>query len=104
MQKESITTDRVKTERAKLARMYDDFFGGLARIVSSNSLANASTSQPTSQPTNPLTPELTIVISFPFWDVRGTQSYFTEIYEILEKHRFCVTPLLPSELNLLTPK
>ncbi len=82
MQKESITLDRVKEERRKLARMYDAFFGWLESLNFSG----------------------TIVMTFPFWNIRGTESFFTEIAEILETHHFKTIPLLPEDLNLTTRK
>ena len=57
MEKQSITIDRVKSERMKLMRMYDSFFHGLKNLKFSGD----------------------IVMSFPFWDIQGKFSYFTEI-------------------------
>jgi tRNA G10 N-methylase Trm11 len=82
MQRESITMDRVKSERMKLTRMYDSFFQGLRNIKFTGN----------------------IVMTFPFWDVRGTHSFFTEIYEVLEDAGFEIVPLLPANLELITPK
>lgn len=43
-------------------------------------------------------------MSFPFWNLHGTYSYFTEIYALIEKHGFHVIPLLPEALKLNTNK
>ena len=82
MQRESITLDRVKSERMSLMRMYDAFFRGLKNLGFQGN----------------------IVMTFPFWDVRWTVSYFTEIYEVLEDAGFQVVPLLPGELSDLLTK
>ncbi len=83
MQKDSITLDRVKQERAKLRNMYDGFFGGLCGLNFSG----------------------TIVMTFPFWDIHGTHSFFTEIYDIIGRHGFDVVPLLPEDMRtMMTPK
>jgi tRNA G10 N-methylase Trm11 len=83
MQKDSITLDRVKQERAKLRNMYDGFFGGLCGIDFSGN----------------------IVMTFPFWDIHGTTSFFTEIYDVIGRHGFDIIPLLPSDMRtLMTPK
>jgi tRNA G10 N-methylase Trm11 len=84
MQKDSITTDRVKQERSKLRNMYDSFFGGLCGL---------------DFPGN-------IVMTFPFWDIHGDISYFTEIYDVIGRHGFEIIPLLPVEdmRTLMTPK
>ena len=83
MQKDSITLDRVKMERSKLRNMYDAFFGGLNALNFSGNIA----------------------MTFPFWDVRGTTSFFTEIHDIIGRHGFDVVPLLPSDMRtLMTPK
>ena len=83
MQKDSITLDRVKMERSKLRNMYDAFFGGLNALNFSGNIA----------------------MTFPFWDVRGTTSFFTEIHDIIGRHGFDVIPLLPPDMRtLMTPK
>lgn len=83
MQKDSITMDRVKAERMNLMRMYDAFFRGLKNLGF----------------------KWNIVMTFPFWDIRGTCSYFTEIYEVLEDAGYEVVPLLPrTTADLLTRK
>lgn len=43
-------------------------------------------------------------MSFPFWNLHGTYSYFTEIYTLIEKRGFQVIPLLPIEMKLNTNK
>lgn len=82
MSPRDITLDRVKSERRKLADMYDDFFGGLRKENFCNN----------------------IVMSFPFWNIHGVYSYFTEIYDVIEKHGFTVESLLPWEMQLNTTK
>jgi tRNA G10 N-methylase Trm11 len=83
MQKESITIDRVKSERMSLMRMYDAFFRGLKNLGF----------------------KWNIVMTFPFWDIRGNCSYFTEIYDVLEDAGYQIIPLLPhTTADLLTKK
>ena len=82
MHASQITLDKAKEERRKLGRMYDEFFAGLARAKFCNS----------------------IVMTFPFWNLNGTYSYFIEIYDIIEKHGFEVVSLLPWEMKLNTMK
>ncbi|MBP6981666.1 hypothetical protein KBB25_02730 [Candidatus Gracilibacteria bacterium] len=83
MQKDSKTLERVKMERSKLSNMYDAFFSGLRSLDFTGN----------------------IVITFPFWDIRGTHSFFIEIEDILARHHFEITPLLPKDLKgLLTQK
>jgi hypothetical protein len=43
-------------------------------------------------------------MSFPFWNIHGTYSYFGEIYDIIEKSGFVVESLLPERLALNTKK
>ncbi|MBC7498380.1 hypothetical protein H7170_01930 [Candidatus Gracilibacteria bacterium] len=82
MRPHEITLDRAKEERRKLGRMYDEFFAGLSRAKFCNS----------------------IVMTFPFWNLNGTYSYFIEIYDIIDKHGFEVVSLLPWEMKLNTMK
>jgi tRNA G10 N-methylase Trm11 len=82
MHASQITLDRAKEERRKLSRMYDEFFAGLAKAKFCNS----------------------IVMTFPFWNLNGTYSYFVEIYDIIGKHGFEVVSLLPWEMKLNTMK
>ena len=84
MQKDSITLDRVKQERAKLRNMYEGFFGGLEGLDFGGN----------------------IVMTFPFWDIRGTMSFFTEIYDVIGRHGFDIIPLLPVDTmrTLMTSK
>lgn len=71
-----ISLDRVKAEREKLSSLYASFFRGLKEIEYTG----------------------TIVMSFPFWNIHGTYSYFSEIYDIIERHGFRVGSLLPGEM------
>jgi hypothetical protein len=80
MRPHEITLDRVKEERRKLGRMYDDFFAGLSRANFCN----------------------TVVMTFPFWNMNGTYSYFSEIYDIIEKNGFIIESLLPGDMGLST--
>ncbi|MDD2693690.1 MAG: hypothetical protein PHY14_02055 [Candidatus Gracilibacteria bacterium] len=82
MSPRDIGLEKVQAERKKLASMYSDFFRGLAD-------ANFRGS---------------IVMSFPFWNIHGTYSYFGEIYEVIEKNGFEVVSLLPWEMKLNTSK
>ena len=66
----------MKEERRKLMRMYDSFFHGLANLSFTGN----------------------IVMTFPFWDVHGTYSYFTEIYDVIESTGFEIVSLLPPAL------
>ncbi len=43
-------------------------------------------------------------MTFPFWDIRGTYSYFTEIYDVIEDAGFEIIPLLPPDMDILTKK
>lgn len=68
----TISRDWILEERKKLEQLYENFFAGLKKIKF----------------------QWTIVISFPFWELRGTYIYFDEIYKIIEK--YCKTEhLLP---------
>lgn len=82
MRPHEITLDKAKEERRKLERMYTDFFAGLSKAKFCKS----------------------IVMTFPFWNLNGTYSYFIEIYDILDKHGFEVVSLLPWEMKLNTMK
>ncbi len=64
MSPRDITLDRVQSERRKLANMYDAFFRGLFEVGYTG----------------------TIVMSFPFWNIHGTYSYLSEIYDIIRKN------------------
>ena len=82
MNPRDISLDRVQSERRKLAAMYSDFFAGLAHADFRGS----------------------IVMSFPFWNIHGVYSYFTEIYDVIEKRGFEVISLLPESMHLNTRK
>ncbi len=95
MQRDSITLDRVKQERAKLRNLYEGFFSGLKSVV-----IEANKSADTKAPETP-----TIVMTFPFWDIHGTVSFFTEIHDIIGRHGWEVVPLLPADMRtMMTPK
>ena len=82
MNPRDISLERVQSERRKLASMYSDFFAGLARADFRGS----------------------IVMSFPFWNIHGVYSYFTEIYDVIERCGFEVISLLPESMHLNTRK
>lgn len=94
MQRDSITLDRVKQERSKLRNLYEGFFGGMkTALIREKSTRSDQSLSPT------------IVMTFPFWDIHGTVSFFTEIYDIIGRHGWEVVPLLPSDMRtLMTPK
>lgn len=64
MSPRDITLDRVQSERRKLVQIYDAFFRGLSEVGYTG----------------------TIVMSFPFWNMHGTYSYLSEIYEVIRKN------------------
>ncbi len=72
-QKYSVTEKKIEEEKVKLLEIYTKFFEGLSR-------ANYKG---------------TLVICFPFWEVRGKYVYFSEIYDLIKKHAKNL-PLLPS--------
>lgn len=80
MSPRDITLDRVQSERRKLANMYDAFFRGLDEAGYTG----------------------TIVMSFPFWNIHGTYSYLSEIYDIIRKNWFQTVSLLPGDMGLNT--
>lgn len=80
MNPRDITLDRVKSERRKLTLMYNDFFAGLTKSDYDG----------------------IIVMSFPFWNIHGTYSYLSEIYEVIRKNGFQIESLLPWNMWLCT--
>ena len=75
MHTQSITLDKVMKQRKNLSELYDAFFSGLKKKGYKE----------------------TIVMTFPFWDIAGKYSFFSEIHEILEKYGFTTLPLLENE-------
>lgn len=71
-QKYSITEWKIDEEKKKLLDIYEKFFSGLQR-------ANFKG---------------IVLISFPFWDVRGKYHYFNEVYDVIKKNGKTL-PLLP---------
>lgn len=63
-QKYSVTEKKIEEEKERLLKIYTDFFYGLKKVSY----------------------KWTIVISFPFWEVRGKYYYFSEIYTLIEKY------------------
>lgn len=75
-QKYSVTEKKIDEEKQKLLDIYEKFFFWLQK-------ANFTWN---------------IVISFPFWDIRGKYYYFSEIYAIINK--YCkILPQLPAWLD-----
>ena len=64
MTKKNIAIDRIEKQRESLEKIYSAFFKNLSKLNYS----------------------WNIVISFPFWEIRGKYYYFEEIYKILEKY------------------
>ena len=82
MSSRDISLDRIKGERKKLSKIYEGYFLGLKKKKFRGN----------------------IVMSFPFWSINEEFTYFSEIYEIIEKSGFMITPLLPSHMKLNTMK
>ena len=80
MSARDVTLDRVQAERKKLAAMYAEFFRGLREADFQEVL----------------------VMSFPFWSIQGSYTYFTEIYDIIAKNGFMSDSLLPADMHLNT--
>ena len=72
-----VTEKKLQEEKKELSDIYAKFFYGLQK-------ANYS---------------WVIVISFPFWEIRGKYHYFSEIYDIIEE-RCKILPLLPQHDTL----
>lgn len=75
MHTQSITLDKVMKQRKNLSELYEAFFSGLKKKWYKD----------------------TIVMTFPFWDIAGKYSFFSEVHEILEKHGFLTLPLIENE-------
>lgn len=82
MSSRDISLDRIKGERKKLSKIYEWFFLWLKKKKFRGN----------------------IVMSFPFWSINEEFTYFSEIYEIIEKSGFMIIPLLPSHMKLNTMK
>jgi tRNA G10 N-methylase Trm11 len=82
MSSRDISLDRIKGERKKLSKIYEGFFLGLKKKKFGGN----------------------IVMSFPFWSINEEFTYFSEIYEIIEKSGFSIIPLLPSHMKQNTMK
>lgn len=81
MTKNNINYDRILKQREKLADLYLWFFSGLKQLKFS----------------------WKIVISFPFWEIKGKYFYFEEIYDIIWK--YCkVEKLLPQDIEFFETK
>lgn len=81
MTKKNISHERIQKQQESLTKIYEPFFAGLQKVGY----------------------KWTIVISFPFWDIKGKYSYFDEIYKILEK--YCeVLPFFPTDYQIQASK
>ncbi|MDD2516202.1 MAG: hypothetical protein PHF46_01660 [Candidatus Gracilibacteria bacterium] len=69
----NISLDLIKEERLNLIKIYKGFFEGLQKASFKGN----------------------IVISFPFWEMRGTYIYFEEIYDLLKIKKIKIHKLLP---------
>lgn len=79
MTKANISRERIIKQRDSLIKIYEAFFTNLKKIDY----------------------KWNIVISFPFWEMKGKYYYFEEIYTLLEKT--CnISPLLPEGIHLKT--
>ncbi|MDQ7009930.1 MAG: hypothetical protein Q9M94_06570 [Candidatus Gracilibacteria bacterium] len=81
MTQKNISKDRILEQRKGLEKLYNPFFENLKKGGFSG----------------------TIVMSFPFWEVRGNYYYFEEIYSILEE--YCeILPYFPEDFNIKSTK
>ena len=81
MTQKNISLERIKKQRAMLEKLYEGFFCELSR---SNFDGN-------------------IVLSFPFWEIRGKYFYAEEIYAILKK--YChIQAVFPKSIDLFASK
>ena len=81
MTQKNINMDRIDIQINNLSKLYDKFFSWLKEVDF----------------------KWNIVISFPFWDVKGKYVFFEEIYTILDK--YCkIIPLFPSEFDFKETK
>lgn len=81
MTKKNISHERIQKQQESLTKIYEPFFAGLQKVGY----------------------KWTIVISFPFWDIKGKYSYFDGIYKILEK--YCeVLPFFPADYQIQASK
>lgn len=81
MTQKNITNDRIYIQKNNLSKLYEKFFSWLKTIWF----------------------EWSIVISFPFWDVKWKYVFFEEIYDILND--YCdILPLFPSEFDFKETK
>jgi len=81
MTQKNINLDRIWVQRKNLSKLYEKFFSWLTSIWF----------------------KWNIVISFPFWDLKGKYVFFEEIYDIINSH--CeILPLFPSEFDFKETK
>lgn len=81
MTKKNISVDRIMKQRQSLEKIYSAFFENLSKMKYSG----------------------TLVISFPFWDVKWKYVYFEEVYTILQK--YCnIQDLFPANFELKATK
>lgn len=81
MTKKNISLERIQKQQESLTKIYEPFFAGLQKVGY----------------------KWTIVISFPFWDLKGKYNYFNEIYPILGK--YCeILPFFPADYEIQASK
>ncbi len=81
MTQKNINLDRINIQKNNLSKLYQKFFSGLKEIWF----------------------KWSIVICFPFWDIKWKYVFFEEIYEIL--NNYCETiPLFPLEFDFSETK
>jgi len=81
MTKKNISKERILEQRKSLVKIYKPFFENLKKWGFSG----------------------TIVISFPFWEIKWNYHYFEEIYDILQKN--CeILPFFPEDFKLKSTK
>lgn len=82
MRKEDISLEKIRKERKKIESLYRDFFYGLRQTAFPN----------------------LIVMTFPFWNIRESSYFFTELDAILRDNSFETIPLLPTTHTGLTAR
>ncbi len=81
MTQKNISIERIEKQKESLIKIYEAFFTGLQKINFWG----------------------TIVISFPFWEIKWKYIYFTEIYDVL--NTYCnIAPILPENIELEATK
>jgi tRNA G10 N-methylase Trm11 len=81
MTKKNIHKDRILEQRTQLAKLYTHFFESLKKGDFT----------------------WTLVISFPFWEIRWKYFYFLEIYEIISEYCY-ILPFFPDDFDVSSTK